>query len=113
MGLRTCIYPFGTQGRLFNVSRGPSITVKGLSLVHHHHPQTFAPSNLENQMKSEHEHPNAELLQSATKGFDYLFSNDIVAARQHFERRDDPFHLMGLGVCAFLEAALGMEVSIH
>ncbi|PPQ82140.1 hypothetical protein CVT25_015147 [Psilocybe cyanescens] len=59
-----------------------------------------------------HEHPNAELLQSATKGFDYLFSNDIVSARQHFERRDDPFHLMGLGVCAFLEAALGMETGL-
>ncbi|KAF8967258.1 hypothetical protein BDZ97DRAFT_1804125 [Flammula alnicola] len=56
-----------------------------------------------------HAHPNAELLLSATKGFDYLFSNDIVSAREHFKQRDDPFHLMGLGVCAFLEAALGME----
>ncbi|KAH9484607.1 Inclusion body clearance protein IML2 [Psilocybe cubensis] len=63
-------------------------------------------------MDPEHQHPNAELLQSATKGFDYLFSNDIVSARQHFERRDDPFHLMGLGVCAFLEAALGMETGL-
>ncbi|KAF4615660.1 hypothetical protein D9613_012532 [Agrocybe pediades] len=56
-----------------------------------------------------HEHPNAELLKSATRGFDFLFSNDIDSARQHFEQHDDPFHLMGLGVCAFLEAALGME----
>jgi len=61
--------------------------------------------------KLECEHPNAELLQSATNGFDYLFSNDIVSAREHFKQRDDPFHMMGLGVCAFLEAALGMEES--
>lgn len=57
------------------------------------------------------EHPNAALLLSATKGFDYLFSNDIISARKHFEPHDDPFHLLGKGVCAFLEAALGMEVS--
>lgn len=56
------------------------------------------------------EHPNAQLLISATKGFDYLFSNDIVSAREHFKKHDHPFHMMGLGVCAFLEAALGMEV---
>ena len=56
------------------------------------------------------QHPNAQLLLSATKGFDYLFSNDIVTAREHFKNHDDPFHMMGLGVCAFLEAALGMEV---
>lgn len=62
--------------------------------------------------KQEHQHPNADLLISATKGFDYLFSNDIEAARKHFQQHDDPFHLMGLGVCAFLEAALGMEVSL-
>lgn len=56
------------------------------------------------------QHPNTQLLLSATKGFDYLFSNDIVTAREHFKKHDDPFHMMGLGVCAFLEAALGMEV---
>jgi hypothetical protein len=56
-------------------------------------------------------HPNAELLESATKGFDFLFSNDIVASRQHFAGKEDPFHILGQGVCAFLEAALGMEVS--
>lgn len=59
---------------------------------------------------SPQEHPNAQLLRSATQGFDYLFSNDIVSAREHFKKHDDPFHMMGLGVCAFLEAALGMEV---
>lgn len=56
------------------------------------------------------EHPNIALLESATRGFDHLFANDIVSARKHFTGHDDPFHLMGLGVCAFLEAALGMEV---
>lgn len=55
-------------------------------------------------------HPSAAMLASATKGFDYLFANDIVGAREHFNSKDDPFHLMGSGVMAFLEAALGMEV---
>ena len=55
-------------------------------------------------------HPNAALLESATKGFGFLFSNDMAAARAHFDGKDDPFHLMGLGVCAFMEAVLGMEV---
>ena len=63
-------------------------------------------------MASRSEHPNAELLDSATKGFGYLFANDIVAAKEHFGGNEDPFHLMGLGVCAFLEAVLGMEVSL-
>ncbi|KAF5323690.1 hypothetical protein D9619_012884 [Psilocybe cf. subviscida] len=57
-------------------------------------------------------HPNAALLQSATRGFDFLFSNDIASARAHFQAHDDPFHLMGLGVCAFLDAALGMETGL-
>lgn len=57
-------------------------------------------------------HPSAELLQSATNGFDYLFCNDISGAKTHFAGKDDPFHLLGLGVCAFMEAALGMEVRV-
>ncbi|KAF6750566.1 mitochondrial outer membrane protein IML2 [Ephemerocybe angulata] len=57
-------------------------------------------------------HPNAELLESATKGFGYLFANDIDAAKTLFTGQDDPFHLMGLGVCAFLEAVLGMETNV-
>ncbi|KAH6902081.1 mitochondrial outer membrane protein IML2 [Coprinopsis sp. MPI-PUGE-AT-0042] len=63
--------------------------------------------------KDEHPpHPSAEMLASATKGFDLLFSNDIVGSRDHFgSMPDDPFHLMGSGVCAFLEAALGMETN--
>ncbi|PSR77603.1 hypothetical protein PHLCEN_2v7793 [Hermanssonia centrifuga] len=48
-------------------------------------------------------------LQSATTGFDALFANDIVLAREIFSSTDSPFHILGAGVCAFLEAALGME----
>lgn len=51
-----------------------------------------------------------ELLRSATQGFDHLFANDIDAAQKAFESQDAPFHLLGLGVVAFLQAALGMEV---
>jgi hypothetical protein len=46
---------------------------------------------------------------SATKGFDHLFANDIAPAREIFTERDTPFSQLGLGVCAFLEAALSME----
>ncbi len=52
-------------------------------------------------------------LRSATAGFDHLFANrmdDAKVAFQDAEHPDSPFHLMGLGVCSFLEAALGMEV---
>jgi hypothetical protein len=52
--------------------------------------------------------PAAALL-SANKGFDHFFANDIAAARTAFGAADTPFHLLGLGVCAFLAAALGME----
>lgn len=55
-------------------------------------------------------HPTAPNLDSAKRGFDHLFQNQIALARDHFAGKDDPFHLLGLGVCAFLEAALGMEV---
>ncbi|RXW20654.1 hypothetical protein EST38_g5215 [Candolleomyces aberdarensis] len=63
-------------------------------------------------MASRPEHPNAALLESATKGFGFLFANDIVAAKEHFGGNEDPFHLMGLGVCSFLEAVLGMETNL-
>ena len=56
------------------------------------------------------DHPSAQLLLNAANGFDYLFSNDINSARTHFQSHDDPFSLLGMGFCAFLEAALGMEV---
>lgn len=54
----------------------------------------------------------AAQLRSATKGFDYLFANQVGSAREAFSDNDSPFHLLGLGVCAFLEAALGMEVRL-
>ena len=50
-------------------------------------------------------------LRAATVGFDHLFANDLEKARGTFANGDSPFHLLGHGVCAFLEAALGMEVS--
>ncbi|KAF7292169.1 hypothetical protein MIND_01244000 [Mycena indigotica] len=53
--------------------------------------------------------PTAPALASANAGFDHLFANELVEARAAFEKDDSPFHLLGLGVCAFLEAALGME----
>ena len=56
------------------------------------------------------DHPNAQLLLNTAKGFDHLFSNDIDSARTHFQSHDDPSSLLGTGFCAFLEAALGMEV---
>lgn len=50
-------------------------------------------------------------LRLSTVGFDCVFSNDLQGARDVFNKGDSPFHMLGLGVCAFLEAALGMEVS--
>ena len=57
-----------------------------------------------------HPHPHAALLESATVAFGHLFANDIKASKEQFGGKEDPFHLMGLGVCVFLEAVLGMEV---
>ena len=53
-----------------------------------------------------------EELLAATQGFDHLFANRLEDARTVFSSKNSPFHLMGLGVCAFLQAALGMEVCI-
>lgn len=50
-------------------------------------------------------------MNEATRGFDLLLSNQLPEARAVFGENDHPFHLMGRGVCAFLQAALGMEVS--
>ncbi|KAF7305955.1 hypothetical protein HMN09_00749900 [Mycena chlorophos] len=54
------------------------------------------------------------LLLSANLGFDAIFSNKLGDARAAFTSgpADSPFHLLGLGVCAFLEAALGMEAGL-
>ncbi|KAI0705857.1 hypothetical protein BC835DRAFT_1313841 [Cytidiella melzeri] len=48
-------------------------------------------------------------LLAATAGFDALFANDLQKARDTFRTNESAFHLLGSGVCAFLEAALGME----
>jgi hypothetical protein len=66
-------------------------------------------------MKTETEtDPILLLLASANAGFDHLFANDIARARAAFSPppsslSESPFHVLGLGVCAFLAAALGME----
>ncbi|KAL6298596.1 hypothetical protein BKA93DRAFT_830556 [Sparassis latifolia] len=51
-------------------------------------------------------------LRDASIGFDHLFSNDLEKAREIFATGSSPFHALGLGVCAFLEAALGMETGL-
>lgn len=51
----------------------------------------------------------AAQLRSATAAFDALFANRIGPAKAAFAADSSPFHLLGQGVCAFLEAALGME----
>ncbi|KAJ6566692.1 hypothetical protein B0H19DRAFT_1138397 [Mycena capillaripes] len=57
--------------------------------------------------------PTTLALAAANAGFDHLFANNIALARLAFSppspHSDSPFHLLGFGVCAFLEAALGME----
>ncbi|KAK0211394.1 outer membrane protein Iml2/Tetratricopeptide repeat protein 39 [Desarmillaria ectypa] len=50
-----------------------------------------------------------EQLRSASKGFDFLFSNATADAQMEFATDDSPFHSLGAGVCVFLEAAMGME----
>jgi hypothetical protein len=52
----------------------------------------------------------AAQLQAATEGFDNLFRDEMTQAREVFSAGTHPFQLMGLGVCSFMEAALGMEV---
>ena len=54
----------------------------------------------------------ARSLRAATGGFDALFANDLDGARAIFADPTSPFHSLGAGVCAFLEAALGMEVRL-
>lgn len=54
----------------------------------------------------------AHHLLSASAGFNALFANDLQKAREIFSTNESAFHLLGDGVCAFLEAALGMEVHL-
>ncbi|KAI0807804.1 hypothetical protein C8Q74DRAFT_1443558 [Fomes fomentarius] len=51
-------------------------------------------------------------LRAATVGFNYLFANELHQARDTFAAGDSPFHALGYGACAFLEAALGMETGL-
>ncbi|KAF8838754.1 hypothetical protein BDN67DRAFT_933260 [Paxillus ammoniavirescens] len=56
-----------------------------------------------------------ETLRLAFQGFDRLFANDMDGAIDVFGaegQEESPFHLIGLGVCAFLKAALGMEIDL-
>lgn len=52
----------------------------------------------------------SDALGSATTGFNHLFSDEVSEAKTIFTGQDNPLHLLGLGVCSFLEASLGMEV---
>jgi hypothetical protein len=52
-------------------------------------------------------------LKSATAGFDLIFSNELESAENLFKTDDSALHLLGSGACAFLQAALSMEVCSH
>jgi hypothetical protein len=52
-------------------------------------------------------------LKSATAGFDLIFSNELENAENLFRASDSALHLLGSGACAFLQAALSMEVCPH
>jgi hypothetical protein len=52
-------------------------------------------------------------LKSATAGFDLIFSNELDKADDLFKTSDSAFHLLGSGVCAFLQAAVSLEVRTH
>jgi Protein of unknown function (DUF3808) len=49
-------------------------------------------------------------LKSATLGFDHIFSNQLDKAEELFKTNDSALHLLGSGACAFLQAALSLEV---
>ncbi|EJD53304.1 hypothetical protein AURDEDRAFT_110983 [Auricularia subglabra TFB-10046 SS5] len=51
-------------------------------------------------------------LKQATAGFDLLFVDDLNGAKERFSEAQSPFHLMGAGVCTFIQAALGMEADL-
>ena len=49
-------------------------------------------------------------IKSATAGFDLIFSNELEKAENLFGNGDSALHLLGSGACAFLQAALSLEV---
>ncbi|KAG8770326.1 hypothetical protein FRC12_004357 [Ceratobasidium sp. 428] len=48
-------------------------------------------------------------LHDASTGFKALLNDDVEGAKKALSEGDSPFHLLGLGVVNFLQAALGME----
>ncbi len=51
-------------------------------------------------------------LKSATDAFNHFFAGNVLNAREAFAKKPhDPYHLLGLATCSFLEAAMSMEVS--
>ena len=75
------------------------------------HVKTQRPAAQTTTTMSESYDRTVDLLQKATAGFDHLFSDEIIDAKSVFQKHDESsFHLLGLGVCSFLEASLGMEV---
>ncbi len=52
-------------------------------------------------------------IKSATAGFDLIFSNELGKAEDLFRSGDSALHLLGFGACAFLQAALSLEVRIR
>ncbi|QRV74891.1 mitochondrial outer membrane protein IML2 [Ceratobasidium sp. AG-Ba] len=48
-------------------------------------------------------------LSDATTGFKALLNDDVEGAKKALSEGNSPFHLLGLGVVNFLQAALGME----
>jgi len=51
-------------------------------------------------------------LESATQGFSHFFNDDLEQARNVLNEGTTPFHLLGLGVVTFMQAALGMEDNV-
>jgi hypothetical protein len=51
-------------------------------------------------------------LKAATAGFDLIFSNELDKAEDVFKTSDSAFHLLGSGACAFLLAAVSLEVRV-
>ncbi|KAG9049255.1 hypothetical protein FS837_010791 [Tulasnella sp. UAMH 9824] len=53
-----------------------------------------------------------EDLEDATKGFDAVFGDDIVKAKEILNAKSSAFHQLGLGVVIFLQAVLGLECDV-
>lgn len=78
-----------------------------------HTPLSLCPPSSPSSPMASTDDETQKQLTDATRGFDELFQNELENARKIFSSSDSPFHQLGLGACAFLEAALGMEVSLR